>query len=56
MDEAIEQALKGLVQALQESDIGTVRRLTVDLQASGEHPYQVTTAEEELPLPGLVNV
>lgn len=56
MPEAVTQAVIKLVRALQDADIGTPQRLTVDVQANGEHPYQVTFVEEDLPLPGLAIV
>lgn len=53
MTEDVNNAVAALVNAIYDADLGTVRAVQVHIQDSGEHPYQVTVTEEELPLAGL---
>jgi hypothetical protein len=53
--EEITRKVEALVAALKDSEIGTVRRITIELQASGEHPFRVAIDEETLDVVGVAS-
>lgn len=50
--EQIDKAVSRLAKLLEESEIGTVRRVHIDFQESGQHPYRVEIEEDEYPVIG----
>lgn len=53
MAKSVDKAVLALVEALEASEIGTIRKVHIDIQASGEYPYRIEVAEEPLPVPGV---
>jgi hypothetical protein len=49
----LEEALAAAIVFAQKQVEGTVTSIAVDAQASGEYPYRVHIAEEDLPYPGV---
>lgn len=52
----LESALAAAVKAARELGEGTVSRITVDPQESGQCPYQVSVLEDQLPVVGVTQV
>lgn len=50
----LESALEAAVNAANELGEGAVTSITVDVQASGEYPYRVSTIDAEMPVVGIV--
>lgn len=51
--DAVAVHLARAIEAAKEAGIGTVRSIAVDYQASGEYPFRITVADEDLPVVGL---
>lgn len=50
MPPEVQDAVAALVTAIVESELTGVTRCQVDISASGIHPFQVLTTEEDVPL------
>jgi len=53
MDQAIKDAAAALVDAINDAGLATPRRVSIDLQANGQHPIRIEVADDDFNVVGV---